>query len=86
MSNTQQKPTTFVKGPTLHVSLENKCNFCGKHDHFAFKCPFKKYDTHKLVWVPKWTMNDLMPKAKSDRSKHEGPKVKWVPIVNPHFL
>ena len=75
MSNTQQKPTIFVKRPTLHVFLENKYNFCGRHNHFAYKCPFKKYSSHKLVWVPKGTMNILMPKIKIGKSNHEDPKL-----------
>ena len=49
MSNTQQKPTIFVKGPTLHVSPREKYNFCEKSYHFAYKCPFKRYSPHKLV-------------------------------------
>ena len=85
-SNTQQKPTTFVKGPTLNISFENKYNFCSKHSHFTYKCSFKRYDLHKLVWVPKGTINDLMSKNKISRSNHEGPKVKWVPKGNLFFL
>lgn len=49
VSNTQQKLTTFVKGPTLHVFPKNKYNFCDRYEHFAYKYLFKKYSSHKLM-------------------------------------
>ena len=49
VSSSHQNPTTFVKGPTLHVSLHTKCNFCCKLGHIAHKCPFKRYSPHKLI-------------------------------------
>ena len=75
-SNTQQKSTLFVKRPTLYVSIENKYNFCGRCGHYAYKCSFKKYSSHKLVWVPQGTINDLMQINKISRSNYNGTKVK----------
>ena len=57
-------------------SLKISILFYGRRGHFAYKYLFKKYDSHKLIWVPKGTINDLMPKHKISRSDHEGSKVK----------
>ena len=46
---TQQKLTTFIKEPTLHVTPRVNYNFCVRCGHFGFKYSFKKYDSHKLV-------------------------------------
>ena len=82
MSSTQQKPTILIKGPTLHFSPREKYNFCRKYDHFTYKCLFKMYNLHKLVWVPKGTINHSM----IGRSIFEEPKVKWVPKRKSPFL
>ena len=82
VSNTQQKSTIFNKGPTLYVSPRKKYNFCEKYNHFAYKCLFKRYSPHKLVRVPKGTINHSM----IDRSIYEGLKIKWVPKIKPIFL
>ena len=86
MSNTQQKPTIFVKRSTLHVLPRDKCNFCERCGHYAYRCFFKKYNPRKLVWVPKGTLNNLMPIVKIGRSINEGSKLKWVPKRKPPFL
>ncbi|CAL9120996.1 unnamed protein product [Musa textilis] len=59
-SGSHRNPTTFIKGPTLHVLPHTKCNFCCKPRHVVYKCLFKKLSLHKLIWVPKGTINNLM--------------------------
>ena len=83
VSSSHQNPTTFVKGPTLHVSPRNKCNFCCKFGNVAYHYPFKKSSPHKLIWVPKRTSNNSMQHDKQFRSIFEAPKVKWVPKNHP---
>ena len=63
-----QNPTTFIKGPTLHVSPHLKCNFYCKSGHIVYKCPFKKISPHKLIWVSKGTINNSMMNDKISRS------------------
>ncbi|CAL9134705.1 unnamed protein product [Musa textilis] len=86
MSNTHQKLTIFIEGLTLHVLSRNKCNFCYKFRYYIYKYLFKKYNQHKLIWVPKRTINDSIKIDKLGRSINETPKVKWVPKRKPPFL
>ena len=72
-------PTTFIKGPILHVQHQTKCNFCCKFGHKTYYCPFKKISPNKLTWVPKGTMIKSMQHDKQCRSVFEAPKSKWVP-------
>ena len=85
-SNTHKNPTIFVKGPTLHVSPRNKCNFYCKFGYVAYKFPFKRYSPHKLIWVPKGTVKCSIQNDKLSRSIFEAPKVKWVPKNHPFFV
>ena len=62
--------------------LEKNIFFYGKYNHFAYKYPFKIYNPHKLVWVPKGAINHSM----IGRSIYKEPKVKWVHKRKPHFL
>ena len=72
--SSHQNSTTFIKGPILHVSYQNKCNFCCKHGHRTYHCPFKKVSPNKLIWVPKGTMTNSMQHDKKCRSIYEAPK------------
>ncbi|CAL9079515.1 unnamed protein product [Musa textilis] len=74
VSGSHQNPTTFIKGPTLHVSPHLKCNFCCKFGHVVYKCPFKKISPHKLIWVPKGTINNSMLNDKVSRLFLRHPK------------
>ena len=76
VSSSHHNPTTFVKGPTLHVSPQQKCNFCYNLGHIVYHCPFKKCSPHKLIWVPKRTSNNSMQYDKLCRSIFEALKVK----------
>ena len=78
-----QNPTTFIKGPTLHVSSYMKCNFCCKSGHIAYKCPFRKISSQKLIWVPKGTIKNSIINNKVSGSIFEAPKIKWVPKNHP---
>ena len=78
-----QNPTTFIKGPILHVRHQSKCNFCCKLGHKTYYCPFKKISPNKLIWVPKGTMINSMQHDKQCRSIFEAPKSKLVPKNHP---
>ena len=78
-----QNPTTFIKGPTLHVSSYMKCKFYCKSGHIAYKCPFRKISSQKLIWVPKGTIKDSKINNKVSGSIFEAPKIKWVPKNHP---
>ena len=78
-----QNPTTFIKGPILHVRHQSKCNFCCKLGHKTHYCPFKKISPNKLIWVPKGTMINSIQHNKQCRSIFEAPKSKWVPKNHP---
>ena len=69
-----QNPTTFIKGPILHVQHQSNCNFCCKYGHKMHQCPFKKISPNKLIWVPKGTMIDSVQHDKQCRSIFEAPK------------
>ena len=73
-------PTTFIKGPILHVQYQTKCYFCCKFVHKTHYCPFKKISPNKLTWVPKGTMIKSM---QHDKQIFEAPKSKWVPKNHP---
>ena len=78
-----QNPTTFIKGPILYVRHQSKCNFCCKHGHRTYHCPFKKVSPNKLIWVPKGTTINSIQHDKQFRSVFEASKSKWVPKNHP---
>ena len=80
MRSPHQNPTTFIKGPVLHVRHQSNYNFCCKYGHKTYKCPFKKISPNKLIWVPKGTMINSM---QYDEQVFKAPKRKWVPKNNP---
>ena len=66
----------FVKG------LHQNPTTC-KSGHIAYKCPFRKISSQKLIWVPKGTIKDSIINNKVSGSIFEAPKIKWVPKNHP---
>ncbi|CAL9098073.1 unnamed protein product [Musa textilis] len=77
VSGSHRTQTTFIKGPTLHVSSYLKCNFYCKSGYVVYKCPYRKLRPNKLVWVPKRSIRNSLNNDKFSRSVFEAPKSKW---------